>query len=66
MGQVSFTQASGLSRAFDIPSNIISTDLLSDTSNARVCFTNQKFSAQLQAFMVNYVLSVSGYYSVYK
>ena len=69
MGQVLLSQSgrgNGLSRAFDIPTNILSGDLLSRDSNARVCFTSQQFSGKLQAFLINYVLSVSGYYSVFK
>ena len=40
-------------------------DQMSKTSEASVCFTQQQFSNKLQAFMINYVISVSGLYSVY-
>jgi hypothetical protein len=55
-----------LERATYIPTNIFSTGQLSLTSSAYTCFTKQKFSADLQAFMVNYVLSIQSYYTVYK
>lgn len=49
-----------------IPTNIASSGLLSDTSDALTCFREQKFSANLQTYMISYVMSISGYYSVYK
>jgi hypothetical protein len=48
-----------------VPTKIIAEGLLSETSEAHECFTNQKFSGNLQAFMVNYVVTISGYYSIY-
>lgn len=38
---------------------------MSQTSEAVRCFTQQEFSSKLQAYMINYVISVSGLYSVY-
>lgn len=48
-----------------IPSNILSPKALSDTSSAVECFVNQRFSAQLQAFLVAYVNQSQSNYSVY-
>lgn len=48
-----------------VPTKIISEGLLSPTSEAYECFTNQRFSGNLQAFLVNYVVTISGYYSIY-
>lgn len=39
--------------------------LLSNTSDAWTCFTNQSFSRTLQMFLVTYVITTSGYYSIY-
>lgn len=52
-------------RGTNIPTNIVSKELMSPTSDAIVCFTRQKFSASLQGYLINYVLSVSSNYSVY-
>ena len=52
-------------RGNNVPTKIISEGLMSDTSNAVDCFTRQRFSGDLQAYLVNYVISISGYYSVY-
>lgn len=48
-----------------VPTKILEEDLLSKTSLAHECFTQQKFSAELQAFLVGYVVTISGYYSIY-
>lgn len=48
-----------------IPTSIISQGLISDTSEAYECFAYQKFSAKLQANLINYVISTSSLYSVY-
>ena len=53
-----------LSRGNLIPTKIISAGLMSTTAEAADCFVNQQFSNVLQAYMINYVISVSGYYSV--
>ena len=54
-----------INRGEFIPTSIISKDLISDTSEAYECFVYQKFSAKLQAFMINYVITTSSMYSVY-
>jgi len=48
-----------------LPTNIRESGLLSDTSQATECFINQRFSAQLQAFMVAYTNSVYSNYPIY-
>ena len=57
--------SSNVERGRFIPMKIISQDLMSKTSEACECFVEQKFSADLQSFMINYVISVSGIYAVY-
>jgi hypothetical protein len=54
-----------LTRGNLVPTKIVSEGLLSNTSEAYECFTQQKFSGNLQAFLVNYVVTISGYYSLY-
>jgi hypothetical protein len=56
----------GLQRADYIPTNMASQGLLSETSHAYTCFTKQKFAADLQAFLVNYAISVTSFQSIYK
>lgn len=51
------------SRGADIPTNIV--PLMSTTSDAVICFTQQQFSGALQAYMINYVISISTVYSLY-
>lgn len=48
-----------------LPTNTRQAGVMSDTSSAPECFINQRFSAQLQAFMISYVNSISGDYAVY-
>lgn len=48
-----------------LPVKIIEEKLLSPTSEAYYCFTGQAFSANLQAYLINYVISTSNLYSVY-
>ena len=48
-----------------VPTNIASSGLLSTTSSAPECFVNQRFSAQLQAFMVSYVVMVNSNYAIH-
>ena len=48
-----------------LPINIMESGLMSDTSMAGQCFINQRFSAQLQAFMVSYTNSVYSNYPIY-
>lgn len=54
-----------LRSGFNIPTKILENNLLSVTSQAHLCFVEQKFSASLQAFLVDYVISISGEQSVY-
>ena len=54
-----------ISRGLFIPTKIMENGNMSATSEANRCFVSQKFSANLQAFMVNYVISVASQYSVY-
>jgi hypothetical protein len=55
-----------LDRSEDIPTNITRLDLLSTTNHAIDCFTKQKFSADLQAFLITYVISVNAYQPIFK
>ncbi len=54
-----------LERGQYIPMAIQEQNLISTNSEAAVCFVQQQFSGKLQTFMINYVISVSGLYSVY-
>lgn len=49
-----------------VPTNITEQNLLSETSHAYPCFTQQKFSQRLQVYLIGYILSVTSYRSVYK
>jgi len=55
----------GTERGQIVPTSILEKDLLSTTSEASIVFTQQGFSANLQTFLINYVISVSSLYSVY-
>lgn len=57
--------SSNVERGRFIPTKIMEQNLLSETSEACECFVEQKFSADLQSFLINYVISISGLYSVY-
>lgn len=48
-----------------IPMSIIQQKLMSGTSEAIMCFAEQGFSNKLQAYLINYVASVSSYYPLY-
>lgn len=48
-----------------VPTKIMEQNLMSSTSEAYKCFVNQQFSANLQAYMINYVISISGLESIY-
>lgn len=48
-----------------LPESLLRQQLMSDTSEAIVCFTQQGFSNKLQAYLINYVMSVSSYYPLY-
>lgn len=65
---MSFEFNTGKSTGFTERGQFIPTTALesmSNTSEAAICFTQQRFSTKLQAYMINYVISVSGLYSVY-
>lgn len=53
-----------LERSNIVPTSILSQDLMSPTSEAYECFVDQVFCGNLQTYLINYVLSVSSYYSV--
>lgn len=57
---------SKLQRANYVPTNIAFNDLLSETNHAYTCFTQQKFSSDLQVFLVNYAISISSFQSIFK
>lgn len=61
-----FGTGSGLPRQVDIPSSIINSNLMSDTSLASDCFIKQKFSNKLQAYLIGYVNSIYSDYAVFK
>ena len=48
-----------------IPTNLMKDGVKSNTSSAPECFINQRFSAQLQAFMIAYVNQVASEYAIY-
>lgn len=48
-----------------IPTNIRAQAMMSDTSLAAECFINQRFSAQLQAFLISYNNYMQSNYAVY-
>lgn len=54
-----------LQGGFNLPVKILEKDLMSETSQAHMCFVQQKFSAMLQAYMVDYVISINGPNAVY-
>jgi hypothetical protein len=64
--------AANIQRGVFVPTKILEDDLLSkglqprsSGSEAWECFTQQRFSANLQAFLINYTISVNSPYSVY-
>jgi len=59
------TGTSELGGGFHLPTKILENNLLSETSEAHLCFVEQKLSATLQAFLLDYVISISGKHSVY-
>lgn len=61
-----FPATSTVDTTSKLPTNIVLSGNLSQTSDALTCFREQKFSNKLQAFLVSYVMSVSSPYSVYK
>lgn len=50
---------------FILPESLMRQDLMSPTSEAIACFAGQKFSSKLQAYMINYVISISSHYPLY-
>jgi hypothetical protein len=65
MAEVIGQGTTDLGDGFHIPTKILENNMLSETSQAHLCFTEQKFSATLQAFLLDYVISISGNQSVY-
>lgn len=65
IGSAAEAVSSQLERGFNIPTSILDQGILSNTNLAHECFVNQAFSNKLQAFMIDYVLTTSGYYSIY-
>lgn len=57
---------SGMPRGVNIPSAIIDSKLMSETSLAQDCFIKQQFSSKLQAYLIGYVNSIYSDYSIYK
>jgi hypothetical protein len=55
-----------LDRSDMIPSNIFNTGVLSTTNDALTCFTKQVFTADLQAYLITYVIAINSYQSIYK
>lgn len=49
-------------RGMDVPTNVISK--LSGTSLDTECFVKQKFSSELQVFLINYVYNTNSYYNL--
>lgn len=54
----------GIPAVQSVPVNIVDSGLISDTSSAPECFINQRFSSQLQAFLIAYVNSVVSNYPI--
>lgn len=66
------SQEADVTPGVNIPTKILQNDMLSSDptgkyagSEAAFCFTQQAFSANLQTFMISYVMSISGLYPVY-
>jgi len=55
---------SGLPAVQQIPTNILASGKLSQTSAALECFVNQRFSLQLQAFIISYANSTNANYPI--
>lgn len=56
----------GLPRTANIPMNIVQNGKMSGTARAADCFISQKFSYNLQAYLIGYVGSIYSDYSIYK
>ena len=57
--------ANDIPKGMFVPTKILENGTLSPSSEAYFCFVGQKFSANLQAYLINYVISISDSYSVY-
>jgi hypothetical protein len=55
----------GQELGFVVPESVLRQDLLSGTSEAYLCLTQQGFSSRLQVFLINYNISISSYYPIY-
>ena len=51
-------------RANSVPSAILESKLISETSLASECFIQQRFSSKLQIFLISYVNTIYSDYSV--
>lgn len=66
MASVPVTESaySGLPAVQQVPTNILSSGLLSPTSSALECFVDQRFSSQMQAFLISYSNSINANYPI--
>lgn len=55
----------GLPAVQTIPTNLRAPGIMSNTSLAAECFINQRFSSQLQAFLISYNNYIQSNYPVY-
>jgi hypothetical protein len=62
---LNLSNSTQVTRGSLVPTKILENSMLSETSEACDCFVDQQFSANLQTFLINYVVSISGNYSVY-
>lgn len=58
MSNYTFTSSAPATRDRNIPLNVVK--LLSPYVKAHECFVGQKFSSELQTFLINYNLSITG------
>lgn len=56
---------SGVPVVQTLPTNTLLDGVMSNTSSAPDCFISQRFSAQLQAFMISYANMVQSQYAIY-
>lgn len=62
----SYASTDTVDQTSKIPTGVIKADSISPTSDALTCFREQKFSANLQAYLISYNMSINSYYAVYK
>jgi len=62
---MSDNSTSSATRSFTLPKNLLETGTLSTTNLAHECFVQQKFARDLQLFLVNYNLTVTGPFSLH-